>query len=419
MRTKRTTGALVLAACFLALSWPAAAQDKAKDAKKAATPAAKGKSPGPVTAVVGADVYTVTRGVVRNGVVLVQDGKILRVGQDVAVPKGATVIDARGKIVTPGLIDAHVYVYDGVALASMPADLAGVATGVTTIIDGGSAGSLTFPGFRMYVMEHAATSVYALLNIATIGLVLSNETYIDPKLINPKTATDVIQANKDRILGIKVRINGRHDELAHDIEVVKKARDISDATGVPIVLHWTNEPDLLALLKRGDMLTHPFTPTGPESSNVLGGGATIPPQILELKSRGIRTDFGHGAHLSWDLAEKAAAQNWYPDALSTGLHRGHAAPNGLVIDLVTTLAKFMYLGLTIDQAIERATKNPASMFKFPQTVGTLREGSAADVSVLELTQGNFDLFDAKREKRVGHQKLTPVTTIKAGRVLKA
>jgi dihydroorotase len=269
-------------------------------------------------------------------------------------------------------------------------------------------------------MEHAQTSVYALLNMATIGLVVSNETYIDPKLIDSKTATDIILKNRDRILGIKVRIEGNHNELAHDIDVVKKARAVSDATGVPIVLHWTNEKDLLSLLKRGDLMTHPLTPPNPESSNLFGvDDPRIPPQILELKDRGIRVDFGHGAHLSWELAERAAAQNWYPDALSTGLHRGHAAPNGLVIDLETTMTKFMYLGLSVDQVVERVTTNPASMYKFPEKIGTLQEGSVADVSVLQLSDGSFDLFDAKRQKRTGRQKVSSVATIKGGKVIKA
>jgi dihydroorotase len=343
---------------------------------------------------------------------------IARVAANISRSQAREVIDARGKLVTPGLIDSHVYVYEGVALASMPADAAGLALGVTTIMDGGSAGSLTFPGLRSYVMEPARTSVYALLNMATIGLVISNETYIDPKLINPKTATDVIQKNRDRILGIKVRIEGNHNELAHDIEVVKKAREVSDATGVPIVLHWTNERDLLSLLKRGDMLTHPLSPPNPESSNLFGvDDPKIPPQILELKDRGIRVDFGHGAHLSWELAERAAAQNWYPDALSTGLHRGHAAPRGTVIDLQTTMSKFMYLGLTVDQVVERVTTNPASMYKFPDKIGTLQEGSVADVSLLEMTEGSFDFFDAKRQKRTGRQKLASIGTIKAGKVV--
>ncbi len=352
--------------------------------------------------------------------VAIAGNTIARVAANIPHGQARQVIDARGKLVTPGLIDSHVYIYEGVALASMPADAAGLALGVTTIIDGGSAGSLTFPGLRTYVMEHAQTSVYALLNMATIGLVISNETYIDPKLINPKTATDIILKNRDRILGIKVRIEGNHNELEHDIDVVKKAREVSDATGVPIVLHWTNEKDLLSLLKRGDLMTHPLTPSNPESSNLFGvDDPKIPPQILELKDRGIRVDFGHGAHLSWELAERAAAQNWYPDALSTGLHRAHAAPNGLVIDLETTMTKFMYLGLSVDQVVERVTTNPASMYKFPEKIGTLQEGSVADVSVLQLTDGRFDLFDAKRQKRTGRQKISSVATIKGGKVTKA
>jgi dihydroorotase len=269
------------------------------------------------------------------------------------------------------------------------------------------------------VIERSKTRVYALLNISTIGLVVANELYLDPRMIDSKAAIATIEQNHDVILGIKVRINGRHDELAHDIEVLKIARVASDATGVPIMMHWTNEPDLLGMLKSGDVLTHPFNPPSPNSSNLVGGeGATIQPQILALKDRGIWTDFSHGGHLSWRIAEAAAKQGWYPDVISTDIHRAHVPPNGIVYDLPTTISKFLYLGLSIEQAFEKVTAAPAKILRFPEKIGSLEPGSVADVTVAELAAGDFEFFDTTREKRIGHQKIVPVATVKGGKLVK-
>src|SRR5262249_20700580 len=147
----------------------------------------------------------------------------------------------------------------------------------------GTTGSFTFPGFRKYVIEKSNTRIYALLNIATIGLI-NNELYLDPRLVDPKAAIRTIEQNRDVILGIKVRINGRHEELQHDLEVLKKAREASDAAKVPIMMHWSHEPELLNLLKSGDILVHPFNPQ-PGVGGMLDENDKVLPQILALKDR--------------------------------------------------------------------------------------------------------------------------------------
>ncbi|MSR36832.1 MAG: twin-arginine translocation signal domain-containing protein [Gemmatimonadetes bacterium] len=370
--------------------------------------------------IAGGRVVDAARGPSAVADVAIANGVIARVAPGIPRADAAEVFDARGKLVTPGLIDMHGHVFDGVATSSIDADEVGLVKGVTTIVDAGSAGATNFLGFRKYMIEPKQTRVYAWLNISKIGLLVNNETYIDPRLIDGKAATDMILANRDRILGIKARINGRHEDLATDLTVLKTAREVSAATGVPILLHWTNEPELLALLQAGDVLTHPFNPPSPNSSNLFEDTAErVLPQILELKSRGIWTDFAHGAHLDWELAERAAKQGWYPDTISTDIHRGHVAPAGIVIDLVTTLSKFMYLGLTAEQAIERVTTNPSKILRFPERIGTLAEGSVGDVTVLEVEQGDFELIDTRRVPRVTHQMVRSVAAVKGGRLVRS
>lgn len=340
--------------------------------------------------------------------------RIAAVAANLPRDRARRVFDAAGKIVTPGLIDMHGHVFDSFLPVSIDPDLVGIPKSVTTIVDAGSSGANTFPGFRKYIVDRAATRVCALLNISIIGLVVQNELYLDPKMIDVAAAVKTIQASRDIVLGIKVRITGHDSDVPHDIEVLKKARAAADETSVPIMLHWTNEPRLLDILKPGDILAHPFNPprSGP---NLLGADGKVLPQILDLKQRGIFTDFAHGNHLQWEIAEQAARQGWFPDTISTDIHRAHAAPNGVVIDLPTTMAKFLFLGLTPAQAIEKVTANPAHILKFPEKLGSLEPGHVADVSVLELQSGDLDLLDSTRQKRTAHQRIAPIATVRAGK----
>ncbi len=347
--------------------------------------------------------------------VAIRGSRIAAIGQNLSRAGASQIFDASGKIVTPGLIDMHGHVFDQFLPVSIDADLVGIPHGVTTIVDAGSAGANTFPAFRKYVIERSRTRVYSLLNISIIGLVVQNEIYLDPKMIDPKAVVKTVAENRGMILGIKVRITGRDEDVPHDVGVLKKAREAADETGLPIMLHWTNDPKLLAILKKGDILVHPFNParSGP---NLLGADGKVLPQILELKDRGIFTDFAHGNHLQWETAERAAQQGWFPDTISTDIHRAHAAPNGAVIDLATTMSKFMMLGLNANQVIEKVTANPARILKFPEQIGSLETGAVANVSIVEIQRGEFELLDSTRQKRTAHQRIAPMAAIRAGRL---
>jgi dihydroorotase len=258
------------------------------------------------------------------------------------------------------------------------------------------------------------------LNISTIGLVVTNEIYLDPRMIDSRAAIRKIGANRERILGIKVRVNGKHSDLAHDLEVMKVAREVADATGVPIMMHWSVEPELLATLKKGDILAHPFNPPSPNSSNLFGADGPqadkVLPQILALKDRGIWSDVQLGTtHHSWEVSEKAMKQGWYPDSISTDISR---APDGSPASVLVPMSEFLHLGLPLDQVIAGVTANPAKMLNFPEKVGTLEPGVTADVAILELAQGNFEYGDQARQTRVLKQQFVPVATVKGGIFLK-
>ena len=350
--------------------------------------------------------------------VAIAGGKIAAVAANIPAARAKDVFDARGKLVTPGFINVHAHLYIYGNTVTVDPEPVGFPAGVTTAIDAGSAGANTFLGFRKFVIDSSPLRIYAMLNIAIIGN-YGNELYLNMSLINARSAIRIINEQRDRILAIKVRINGIHDELANDIEVLKRAREAADATGLPIMMHWSNEPDLLAMLKRGDILTHPFPTATPRMPNLFGGQpGKVLPQILELKDRGILTDAQAGtSHHSWDVSEKAFSQGWTPDLISTDIgSKTPQTPNGQLLPWVMT--QFLYLGLTIEQVIERVTLTPTKVFKFGEKIGTLEPGATADVTVTDLQQGNFELVDQQGVKRMAKQKIVPVATVHGGTLTK-
>jgi dihydroorotase len=350
--------------------------------------------------------------------VAIANGKIAAVQANIPAARAREVFDARGKLVTPGLINVHAHLYKYGNTVTVDPEPVGFPAGVTTAIDAGSAGANTFLGFRKFVIDTSPLRIYAMLNIAIIGN-YGNELYLNMSLINARSAIRAINEQRDRILAIKVRINGIHDELANDVEVLKRAREAADATGLPIMMHWSNEPDLLAMLKRGDILTHPFAPPSPRMPNLFGGQpGKVLPQILELKDRGILTDGQAGSsHHSWEVSEKALSQGWSPDLISTDIGaKTPQTPNGQLLPWVMT--QCLYLGLTVEQIIERVTLTPPKVFKFPQKHGTLEPGVTADVTVLDLQEGKFELIDQQGAKRIGKQKFVPVATVHGGTLTK-
>jgi len=352
--------------------------------------------------------------------VAIAGGKIARVAESIPAAEARQVIDAKGHVVTPGLIDIHVHVYDGVAPLGIPADANCIAKGVTTAVDAGSAGAHTFPGLRKYVINVVDTRVFALLNISVVGQsTLSPDNpwgeLIDLRLANPKLAIKTIEQNRDVIVGVKIRLT---ENIAgkHDLQALHMAREASDAVGLPLMVHiggsFSTLPQILAVMKRGDVITHTYRAG---AGGILDERQRVLPEVRKAVERGVRLDVGHGAgSFSWKVAEAAFGQDLAPGTISSDVHQYNVA--GPVFDLATTLSKFLHLGMSLEQVIERAASNPAKTFGFPAGLGTLKEGSAGDVAIFKLAEGDFEFRDAQGETRIGHRRLMPVATIKSGRV---
>ena len=342
-------------------------------------------------------------------------GRIAAVGAQLNAQDAAKVVDAGGYLVCPGLIDAHTHVADAMMPVSIDPDITGLPTGVTTLIDAGSSGARTFAGFRKHIINRAKTRIFAFLNISAIGLVVTNELYLDPKILNAKMALRVVRENRDLIIGIKARIKGVKETLTHDIDVMKKSRDVAYELDLPIMMHWTNETQLLDLLRPGDCVTHPFSPAyyGP---CCLDENDKLHEHVLALRERGVMVDLGHGSSFDWRVAELAAQQSYYPDVISTDMFTRYFGPRGVVGDLGSVMSKFLLLGLPLEQVIEKTTAAPARMLNLPDGIGTLSAGALADVSILEKRTGSYEFIDSPKllQKRTGSEKLFTIATIKGG-----
>jgi dihydroorotase len=352
--------------------------------------------------------------------VAIRGRRVARMSESIPAAEARQILDAKGKIVTPGLIDIHVHVYDGVAPLGIPADPNCIAKGVTTVVDAGSAGAHTFPGFRKSVINVVDTRVYALLNISIIGQSTwsPDSPYgelLDLRHANPKLAIRTIEQNRDVILGVKVRLS-RPLAGEHDLQALQLAKEAAEAVRLPLMVHigdtYSPLKAILALLSKGDVVTHSFR--GGEGG-ILDAAGRVLPEVRSAIGRGVHLDIGHGAgSFSFDTAEKALKQEILPGTISSDVHQFNV--NGPVFDLATTLSKFLHLGLSLEQVIERAATNPANTFGFPKGLGTLSENAEADVAVFSLSEGDFEFVDALGQKRIGHRKLVPVATVKAGHI---
>src|SRR4029077_610452 len=313
--------------------------------------------------------------------VVVKDGKILQIAPDIPADGSRSVISAKGKIVTPGLIDVHVHVFEGVGPTGVNADQYCLGRGVTTAVDDGSAGYFSIAGFRQYVIKPSATRLYAMVDIGARGTLMGLVgNYLNLDWVNPQLTVRAAEAKHAHVLAVQARLS-KEITGANDLEVLKRALEAAKISNLPLMVHvgdsYSPLPEILRQLRRSDVLTHCFTgrPHGPLDAN-----GKILPEMLDCRERGVLFDVGDGGpHLSLDVAEKCLQQNFLPDTIGTDL--GGLSYNGPVYDLVTELSKFLLIGTTFYQGIERVTLRPPRMFNFACELVTLRRSSTPKLNI--------------------------------------
>lgn len=349
----------------------------------------------------------------------VRQGKIVAIETRFAADQASQVIDATGKIVTPGLIDLHTHVFPYVGPYGIEPDAYFVKRGVTTVIDAGTSGAFTFAAFRRFVIDASATRIRALLHVVSIGMVAGSTPNMgeleDLRYCDPRLAAKVASDNKDLIVGFKIRFSKQYTG-PNDLEGMKRARAAADEAGLPLMIHiggsYTPLKDFLALMRKGDVVTHSFNS---HPHGLLDKRGAIVPEVTEARARGVLFDVGHGAgSFSFDVMEKCLQQGFLPDTISSDLYSANI--NGPVYDLPTTLSKFLLLGMSLREVVERVTARSAGVFNFGSEIGTLRPGAEADIGVFELREGEFTFMDSDGKTQTGRHKLVPEATVKGGRV---
>jgi dihydroorotase len=339
--------------------------------------------------------------------VAIAAGRIAAVDANLA-GDAAEIIDARGKLVVPGLIDIHTH---GARSADGPPMM--LDDGVTGWIDAGSHGAdgIADP---VAVAKASPQPGRVLINIGREGILRDGDT-MSLLRADVAAARDAIAKHRDFIVGVKARLS-RDVTAANDVDVLRRSKEVAHAFDLPVMIHMGQTlsplPRLFDLLERGDIVTHMFAP--PPNSIVDDTGHILP-AVLAARRRGVWFDVGNGqtGHLRWDTVAAVMKAGFWPDTFSTDWNTNSRKTG--VIDMPNCMSKLFGYGMTVADAIACATLNPSRVFRVFNDRGTLNVGAPADVAVLELRKGKFEFLDNYKGTVPGTQRLFPFATVLAGK----
>lgn len=352
--------------------------------------------------------------------VAITGGKVAAVAADINPALAKQVIDVSGLYVTPGIIDIHVHVYhtrepEGL---SIMADSHSFKSGVTTMVDTGTAGAKHFLHFKRTVIDLAKTRIFAYINICDLGMIGPFEQ--DIKTMDPELAASVVLAYPDICVGIKTAhywTSLPFDELHPPWGAVDPAIEAGNICNKPVMVDFWPRPErtyqdlILKKMRAGDIHTHVFAQQFP----VLDENGKPNRFLFEARDRGVIFDVGHGAGSFWFRNAVPAMHNGFiPDSISTDLHTRNV--HGVVIDMVTTMNKILNIGMPLQEVIYRSTVTPANEIGHPE-LGNLSVGAEADVAVFQMQHGDFGFMDCGRAKLRGDKKLECMLTLRAGEIV--
>lgn len=351
-------------------------------------------------------------------------GRIEALEASIAPGRAERVLDAGGKLVTPGLIDLHCHTYPYGSAIGIPADELLAHQCTTTTVSAGDGGANNFAAWRRFVQPASRTRQFAFVHIAVAGLA----GFPVPELFNidyaqPEVAARAVAENADLVLGVKVRMS-ENVIARHGMEPLRRAIRACEMSGVPakIMCHIGGVSDrelmsqILDALRPGDVLTHCFSGAPNNAgmgTNIVQDGKLLP-AALAAKRRGVAFDIGHGGgSFDYTIAEAAMAQGCMPDTISSDVHVFSANTPGMPY-LPWVMSKFLGLGFSLSEVVSMATAAPARVIARIPKHGTLQIGAPADLSIMEVVEGTVEFVDTRNNKRSGKAYLKPAGTVIAG-----
>ena len=343
----------------------------------------------------------------------IEDGKITRLGPQLDNPNGLKEYAFENALISKGWVDLHVHVYFGATDISIRPEQAGLETGVTTLVDCGSAGEANFVGFSEFIAKQAKERLFAFLNIGSIGLVACNrisELSLGFRSVNVERTLKTIENYPDLIRGIKCRAS---QVITGDLgaEAVRVARKVARVAGLPLIVHVGEPPplleDVLDLLEEGDVVTHAFH--GKPGGNLMEDPRSLA-AVHEARARGVLLDVGHGAaSFSFKVMRFAREQGIETDLISTDLHRNSI--KGPAYDLPTTLSKLLNLGMPLEQVIAAGSTRPSSFLDPTEGEDWLKVGQNADLTVFRVDQANISVEDSLGDHLTLTQLIHPLLAV--------
>lgn len=350
-------------------------------------------------------------------------GKIATIGKCIPTNQARKVIDAKLKIVTPGLIDLHAHPSEGIVAIGVNPDRFGVHQGVTTLTDAGSLGYANFSAVRRYIIPQNTTDLFWFIHIANTGQAVLPE-ISSRHDINPDATQKTISENRDIVKGVKFRAVG---SIAQNmgLEAAKTAKQIASEVGLPLMLHigacFTDTPDtaskvesytreVLTLLEQGDIITHVYNP---KTGGVIRSNGALLPEFEDAVARGVLLDVAHGrSSFSVQVARSAIEQGILPHTISSDA--SNVDIGGMIVSLTTVMSKLMALGLNLEQIIEMTTINPAKVLNEEHRRGSLAVGVQADITILELVKRQWSFSHTNSDIKLESDRfLVPSLTLKA------
>ena len=332
------------------------------------------------TLIKGGHVIDPASGINRIMNVVAKDHRIVYLGTD--EPAAERVVDATGCYVFPGLIDFHTHVDhlgtdEGINSVFFPGN------GITATVDSGSTGSMTYEAFYQSIIAHSPIVIKTYLNAYAAGLV-SDDIIENYNILHFRKMQEIIDRYKDNILGLKYR----YIEGAGSFETFKKCADFAHENGLGICVHTANPAgpldEMVAVLKEGDIYTHMYQNRG--NDNILDEtGTGIKKSILDARERGVVFDLANGnANFSFSVAYPAIAAGFWPDVISTDMAKNKMNLHSRVKNLPNIMAKFLQMGMPLEEVIRAVTETPARLMKMEGIIGTLKPGARSDVSIFKI-----------------------------------